>query len=254
MRFKPDEELSVVPVWVSFPGLPANLFHEAFIKSIAGNVGRVLKVALSTSQITNAAEALACVEIDVLKPRAHRIWIDLDGEGDWFPIKYMKVPAFCVGCRKIGHDVSSCRSKKPGASLSLENSGPAQMQHDPIPIKNTTAAGKEQQKQSVSKTNEAVLIRKTTSAWIPIQKGKRKEVTIGSSSQNNSDLSKSLQTKWFHILSTDDGANGERATQDNHLPGGAQEPLSAVENIDVSADDDGSHLGREAAEAALREF
>lgn len=120
MKFRPDEEPSIVPVWVEFPGLPANLFQEAFLRSIAGNLGPVLKVVLSTSEITNASAAYACVEMDVLKPRNNRIWIGMGDEGAWQEVIYVKVPSFCTTCKKMGHDSSSCtRNSKPRKAATL---------------------------------------------------------------------------------------------------------------------------------------
>ncbi|MQM02566.1 hypothetical protein Taro_035339, partial [Colocasia esculenta] len=41
------------------------------------NIGRVLQVALRTSQITNVTAAYACVKLDLLKDRPSRVWIGM---------------------------------------------------------------------------------------------------------------------------------------------------------------------------------
>ncbi|MQL76524.1 hypothetical protein Taro_008932 [Colocasia esculenta] len=51
------------------------LLHEQLL--VKGNIGRVLQVALRTSQITNATTAYACVELDLLNERPSRIWIGM---------------------------------------------------------------------------------------------------------------------------------------------------------------------------------
>lgn len=112
MAFKPNEEPSVVPVWVAFPGLPANLFQESFLRSIAGNLGPALKVALSTSEIT---KAYACIELDVLKPRSERIWIGTGDGGAWQHVEYVKVPKLGTFCN--GHDLQVCNRVNPGKTL-----------------------------------------------------------------------------------------------------------------------------------------
>lgn len=63
----------ILPVWVEFLTLKANLFHEACVHSIAGNLGRVLQVALRTTKITNAMVAYAYVELNVLQDWPSRI-------------------------------------------------------------------------------------------------------------------------------------------------------------------------------------
>lgn len=88
--------------------MPANLFQECFLRSIAGNLGPVLKVSLSTSSITKAYAAYACIELDVLKPRCERIWIGTGDGGAWQHVEYVKVPQYCTFCKKIGHDFQVC--------------------------------------------------------------------------------------------------------------------------------------------------
>ncbi|MQM14809.1 hypothetical protein Taro_047744 [Colocasia esculenta] len=43
MDFSPDEDSSLIPVWVEMPGLPANFYNEPMLKSIAGSLGQVLQ-------------------------------------------------------------------------------------------------------------------------------------------------------------------------------------------------------------------
>lgn len=37
--FNEDFEPTMVPVWIMLPGLPANFYHEAFLKSITAPIG-----------------------------------------------------------------------------------------------------------------------------------------------------------------------------------------------------------------------
>ncbi|MQL99148.1 hypothetical protein Taro_031869 [Colocasia esculenta] len=51
------------------------LLHEQLL--VKGNIGRVLQVALRTSQLTNATAAYACVKLDLLKDKPSRVWIGM---------------------------------------------------------------------------------------------------------------------------------------------------------------------------------
>ncbi|MQM13326.1 hypothetical protein Taro_046250 [Colocasia esculenta] len=80
------------------------------------NIGRVLHVALRTSQITNATAAYACVELDLLKDRPSRVWIGMGSTGFWQKILYQRVPKYCTSCCLLGHTVSSCHRSQISSS------------------------------------------------------------------------------------------------------------------------------------------
>lgn len=109
--FDYDTDPSTIPVWVGFPQLPANFYHDSMLQSIAGNLGFVLRIHDATSAMTDTAEALVCVEIDLDKPRMERIWIGSEGGGFWQRINYHKIPYLCPQCHKIGHKEDQCRRK-----------------------------------------------------------------------------------------------------------------------------------------------
>lgn len=98
-------------MWISFPELPANLYHEDCLRSIAGNFGNVLRIHERTLAMSDTAEALVCVEMDLAAQRKERLWIDLAGQGYWQNVNYHRVPRLCSYCHKLGHDDSSCRKK-----------------------------------------------------------------------------------------------------------------------------------------------
>lgn len=109
------------PVWLGFPELPANLYHEDCIRSIAGNFGMVLRIHDNTLAMTDTSEALVCVELDLAAPRKERIWIDTDGEGFWQPVNFHRVPHLCSICHKLGHTAQDCKKQKNKTEL-LSNS------------------------------------------------------------------------------------------------------------------------------------
>ncbi|MQL80504.1 hypothetical protein Taro_012953 [Colocasia esculenta] len=116
---------TVVPIWVGFPMLPVNFYSEDFLRSIAGNLGTVLRVHEPTQALTRTNEAFVCVELDILKPRPERIWIGCGTDGFWQNIRYYKVPEVCSFCHKLGHAVSSCHKKQKQIILAEPSSRPA---------------------------------------------------------------------------------------------------------------------------------
>ncbi|KAL0412319.1 UNVERIFIED_CONTAM: hypothetical protein Sradi_1433600 [Sesamum radiatum] len=109
--FTPDNELSIVPIWVNFPALPAHLFRKETLFTIASNIGTPLQIADSTFNQSNLSKARVCVEIDLLKPFLEEIDLKICGETIVQRIEYEEIPRHCTLCKHIGHNDSECYSK-----------------------------------------------------------------------------------------------------------------------------------------------
>ncbi|KAL0379346.1 UNVERIFIED_CONTAM: hypothetical protein Sradi_3240100 [Sesamum radiatum] len=77
--FIPDQESSIVPVWVSFPDLPAYLFRKDALHTIANFVGTPLQIADSTFSRSMFSRAHICIEIDLLKPLVKEFDLQING-------------------------------------------------------------------------------------------------------------------------------------------------------------------------------
>ncbi|MQL98843.1 hypothetical protein Taro_031558 [Colocasia esculenta] len=110
-HFDFNADPTVIPIWIGLPMLPVNYYFEDFLKSIPGNLGRVLRIYEPTMALTQTKEAFVCIELDILKARPERIWIGCGSEGFWQNISYYGIPAICSFCHKLGHDVSTCHKK-----------------------------------------------------------------------------------------------------------------------------------------------
>lgn len=91
---------------------PLNFFNPDYLKSIAGVIGRVLRLGGPTRALSRPLRkynARVCVENDLLKPRPNRIWLGMGAGGKWRKIIYERVPKFCSHCMLRGHDNESCR-------------------------------------------------------------------------------------------------------------------------------------------------
>lgn len=61
MDFSPFADSHVLPVWIALPGLPVNFFLELMLRSIASNIGRVLKIDHLTLNLFNTTAARVCI-------------------------------------------------------------------------------------------------------------------------------------------------------------------------------------------------
>ncbi|KAF8396048.1 hypothetical protein HHK36_017660 [Tetracentron sinense] len=109
--FKPGFEPAIAPVWINLPHLPLNLFNESCLRSIAGIVGRVLKIDGPTKLCSRPSLARICVELDLKAPKPDRVWLGLGSNGGWQKILYEKLPQYCSCCCKQGHSLEFCRLK-----------------------------------------------------------------------------------------------------------------------------------------------
>ncbi|KAL0311725.1 UNVERIFIED_CONTAM: hypothetical protein Sradi_5571800 [Sesamum radiatum] len=109
--FIPDQESSVVPVWVSFPDLPAHLFRKDALHSIAKFVGVPLQIADSTFSRSMLSRARICIEIDLLKPLVKEFDLQINGRTFVQKVEYEQVPQYCSLCKHVGHQDSECYTK-----------------------------------------------------------------------------------------------------------------------------------------------
>ncbi|VFQ85169.1 unnamed protein product [Cuscuta campestris] len=106
-RWTPDydaeTESPLIPVWVGLEGLPIHLFDSAALYSIANLIGRPLRTDSATRNLTRPSVARVCVELDLSKEIPKAIWIHLGKLSSFQPIYYEDLPAFCSGCKQLGH-------------------------------------------------------------------------------------------------------------------------------------------------------
>ncbi|MQM05873.1 hypothetical protein Taro_038686 [Colocasia esculenta] len=106
-----DKDPPLMPIWVGLPGLPVSLYNEDYLRSIANNIGQVLRIHEATLAWTQTAEALICIDVDIAAPLQEKIWIGYGDQGFWQKINYHRVPSLCKFCYRIGHDENSCYKK-----------------------------------------------------------------------------------------------------------------------------------------------
>ncbi|KAL2225665.1 UNVERIFIED_CONTAM: hypothetical protein Sindi_2927500 [Sesamum indicum] len=106
--FTPSKESSIVPVWVSFPELPAHLFRKEVLFTVASMIGTPLQIDDATLNQSKLSKARACIELDLLKPRLENFQIQICGATIVQRIEYEDIPHYCSLCKHVGHRDSDC--------------------------------------------------------------------------------------------------------------------------------------------------
>ncbi|XP_035542978.1 uncharacterized protein LOC118346079, partial [Juglans regia] len=118
-NFTEDDEPSLVPVWIMLPGLPPNLYQEAFLRNIVAPIGIFLRRDNATHCATCTDGARVCVLMNIDHELIHSIWIGTPRHPTsiFQEIEYETLPAFCFVCKVQGHNVKTCKAnKKEGKS------------------------------------------------------------------------------------------------------------------------------------------
>ncbi|KAL0324719.1 UNVERIFIED_CONTAM: hypothetical protein Scaly_2439000 [Sesamum calycinum] len=109
--FTPTQESSVALIWVCFPELPAHLFRNETLFSVASMVGSPLQIDALTLNKSKLSQVRVCVEIDLLKPIIEDFDLHINGVTIIQKVMFEKLPEYCSLCKHVGHKDSDCFSK-----------------------------------------------------------------------------------------------------------------------------------------------
>ncbi|VFQ98624.1 unnamed protein product [Cuscuta campestris] len=214
-NLRQDEDSPNVPVWISFPHLPIHLHEQRALFNIASMLGTPLKVDQATLNFTRPKCARVCVEVDVSKPLHQRIHIKHVDEDLFFQVQYEDPPVFCNFCRKLGHNLHSCKLAKPMVREPLKDQeihkvhdkNPAavldgwttvQQVHEAVPVAN-----------SESTAIQPIPLEDTSEADIPLEDTSEEDIPLKmtSSSAPPFPKAKSHTSKITHFNMTTKGGN-----------------------------------------------
>lgn len=113
--FHANRESSIVPIWFKFPGLPVQFFNSDALSFLASLFDTPLRWDSATASFKRPSVARIQVEIDLLKPLPHRLWV---GTGDnvdfWQKFEPDEdLPSYCQYCWHVGHSEKICTVKHP---------------------------------------------------------------------------------------------------------------------------------------------
>ncbi|KAI8027770.1 Uncharacterized protein LOK49_LG02G01142 [Camellia lanceoleosa] len=129
-KWKPDFKASeafetTTAVWVRFPELPIEYFQEKVLYTIAKQLGRPLKIDLTTAMATRGKFARVCIEMDLNKPLCPRFLLGKKT----YAIEYESIHSICFHCGRVDHRKELCRHKA------------ATRTHHVVPTSSTPPAG-----------------------------------------------------------------------------------------------------------------
>ncbi|XP_043725832.1 uncharacterized protein LOC122672418 [Telopea speciosissima] len=111
-------QLSTKLVWIRFPGLPLECWHEKILLSMAKAAGRPIALDRRTLNGMYGNFARVLVEVELEGKRVDEIQVKHMKHGSekpfWFnqEILYEDRMGHCGFCKKVGHTISTCLEKK----------------------------------------------------------------------------------------------------------------------------------------------
>ncbi|KAJ0967401.1 hypothetical protein J5N97_024318 [Dioscorea zingiberensis] len=112
-HFQPSfEKLSSAILWVRLYQLPWEYWEKEPLESVAGKIGKVIKVDETTFIQDRAKFARLCIEIDLSQPLKRGVWVNSGRKRCFIPILYERLPVFCYKCGVIGHGADKCGTGK----------------------------------------------------------------------------------------------------------------------------------------------
>ncbi|KAH0685695.1 hypothetical protein KY290_017216 [Solanum tuberosum] len=98
------EELSIVPLWVKFPGLPVSYWSVEALSKVVSAVGRPIHTDMFTANAERISYARILIEVDVSQPLTEQIVIETPSRPWDQPVEYEWRPKYCNECLKFGHN------------------------------------------------------------------------------------------------------------------------------------------------------
>ncbi|KAI5639960.1 hypothetical protein M9H77_00286 [Catharanthus roseus] len=101
---------SEVPVWITLPGLPLDLWNARLLGKICSIVGEPICTDAMTSRKDRISYARVLVNVDLAKELVTEIKINLpNGKVREQYVSYESLPKYCTHCNMLGHATDFCR-------------------------------------------------------------------------------------------------------------------------------------------------
>ncbi|KAM7476675.1 hypothetical protein LguiB_023918 [Lonicera macranthoides] len=107
--------------WIQIHNLPFQKRSRQNIEKISSMVGTFIEIDEDT--IANPTRGLFVrvkIEIDVREPLKRGFKMNRQNSDPlWIPFRYERLPIFCYGCGRIGHEKETCKFPKPDSTMEL---------------------------------------------------------------------------------------------------------------------------------------
>ncbi|XP_019262280.1 PREDICTED: uncharacterized protein LOC109240111 [Nicotiana attenuata] len=113
MDFKFDPgSVSVIPLWITFPGLPLGFWSTEALSKLASVVGKPLYTDKIAAEMEKVSYARVLVETDISQPLPDSFAMQTKRGVIIQQIEYEWKPKFCCDCIRFGHNSNECWLKE----------------------------------------------------------------------------------------------------------------------------------------------
>nr|XP_009775461.1 PREDICTED: uncharacterized protein LOC104225384 [Nicotiana sylvestris] len=113
MNFKFDlGSVSVIPLWITFPGLLLRFWFTKALSKLASVVGKPLYTDKITAEMENVSYARVLVETDISQPLPDSFEMQTKRGVIIQQIEYEWKPKYCCECIRFGHNSNECWLKE----------------------------------------------------------------------------------------------------------------------------------------------
>ncbi|XP_048623663.1 uncharacterized protein LOC125592501 [Brassica napus] len=98
------DDIVTTPVWIRLTNIPVNFYHRSILMGIAKELGKPIRVDLTTLNFERARFARVCVEVNLAKPLKGTVLIN----GERYFVAYEGLSEICSKCGIYGHLVHGC--------------------------------------------------------------------------------------------------------------------------------------------------
>ncbi|XP_009796077.2 uncharacterized protein LOC107828811 [Nicotiana tabacum] len=114
LNFELDKEpMRVMPLWVTFPGLPIQYWADKNLGRIASYLEKLICTDILTSQCERISYARVLIEMDITQPLPDELNIEYpDGKIMVKIVEYEWKPKFCQECNQFGYPNGECKLEK----------------------------------------------------------------------------------------------------------------------------------------------
>lgn len=115
-------EMSMVPIWVTFPNLPLEYWSAKPLSRIASQVGVPITTDQLTKEKARCSYARVLVHVDASSPLVRSFpVINPDGSVHIQKVVYEFEPRYCSNCQSMTHDIMMCKKNAPKPSTTAPN-------------------------------------------------------------------------------------------------------------------------------------
>lgn len=99
-----EVKITTLPVWVRFSKVPLEYYKEEWLKKVGDNIGRTIRVDMTTRVTTRGKFASVCIELEINKPLSSHYRM----RGKTWRLQYEGLRDLCLIGGKYGYKEEKC--------------------------------------------------------------------------------------------------------------------------------------------------